>query len=368
MPAPTLPHLEQLLGQALGRPVAVAALERLGPWAVARATLRGAPWPSVIVKWLRDGTADPRVDARQIATERAALEFLAERGFAAAPTLIAADAETLVLEDLSPRRQLSEQLVARGLPGCRAALLAWARTLGELGASTWGEADRYAARRAAYGEADPAAAERGLGPHWQPVSARLAGLGLEQTSAEARALAEIERALHQAEDAALTNGDVQANNFLVADDGAGGRLIDYEAAAFRPPCASAVLIHAPGPASITVSDPFNLELEAAYRTALAAGVPAASDDAWFGRELAAATLAYACDRLTRFPLLDTRPAGDGSRLQMLATLEAAAGVARRWRQWAPAAGWTERAAAWLRHRWLETDIDLAAIVPYAPRG
>jgi hypothetical protein len=174
--------------------------------------------------------------------------------------------------------------------------------------------------------------------------------------------------LQRTDDAALTNGDVQANNFLVGDDGASGKLIDYEAAAFRRPCASAVLIHAPGPASITVADPFNLELEAAYRAALAEGVFAAANDAWFGRELAAATLAYACDRFTRFPVLDTRPAGDGSRVQMVATLEAATGVARRHRQWEAAAGWAERAAAWLRRRWQDADINLAAIAAYTPRG
>ena len=167
--------------------------------------------------------------------------------------------------------------------------------------------------------------------------------------------------------AALTNGDVQVNNFLVGEDGLDGRLIDYEAAGFRHALTAAVLIATPGSAWISVADPFALELEDAYRAALAEGIPRATDDGAFGASLAGASLAWACDRLTRLALLDARGAGDASRVQMVATLEAAAGVARRHRQWPQAAGWAERTAATLRRRWPDADVDLVTLAPYTPR-
>jgi hypothetical protein len=366
MAAPSIPHLEQLLGRALGRPARIASFERLSPWAVARVTLTDGSPATVMVKWVRD--YDQRTDPRQIATEQAALIFLAELGFEAAPRLIAADADTLVMEDLAPRRPLAELLVERGMAACKPALMGWAQTLGQLGARTAAYAGRYGAIRAALGPDDPATAERGLGPGWTAVAQALDSLGARPSNAARQELAAIEAALRAPGPfAALTNGDVQANNLLVGDDLGNVRLIDYEAAAFRHALAAAVLIHTPGPAWITVADPFNLALEDAYRAALAEGIPEAADDAAFGSGLGGACLAWACDRLTRFRLLDARPAGDASRTQMISTLESAAAVARRHRQWPDAAGWAERTAERLRHRWPDADIDLAGLAPYTSR-
>ena len=362
--------VEQVLDAALGLPACVERFDHLAPWAVARCQVRlgDGSAQSVIVKWLREHPQGVRTDVRQIATEAAALAFLGELGFARAPRLIAADpaAGILVTEDLSPRTPLAERLVAQGLAGLEPEMLDYARCLGELGAATAGRAGRYDAIRAALGPVDPATRERGFGPAWPTVSARLSELGLAIPDPVQRELAGLLGVLEAPGPfLAFTNGDVQVNNFLV---GAGeGKLIDYEAAGFRHALTAPVLIHTPGSAWITVRAPLCADLEAAYRTALSRGVPEAEDDRRFGEGMAAACLAFALDRLTRFSLLDGRPAGDASRVQMVSTLESAAIAARRHRAFLQAAGWADRAAEWLRRRWPDADVDLEAYAPYTPR-
>lgn len=373
-PAPTAAQLERLFAAAFGRPIRVRSLERLAPWSVLRCELEpeaanaGAPG-SVVVKWLRDDPRGLRIDPRQIATEQAALEFLAEIGFPHAPRLIAADraAGMLALEDLSPCTPLADLLRRQGAAASAAVLLAFARTMGELGAATAGRSAAYDAIRGRYGPVDPQAGrERGLGPLWPDAWRRLAELGLPMTSPVERDLAgAVETLLHPGAFLAFSNGDPEANNFLVGGDG--GRLIDFEFAAYRHAMTSAVCMHVPGPAWITVEGPFCADLEHAYRRALAAGIVEAEDDRLFGFGMAGACLAMACDRLGRFAILDRRAPGERSRLQMVSTLEAAAGVARRHRALPQLAGWTERAAHWLRRRWPDADADFAGYPAYAPR-
>ena len=369
MPAPSIAQLEGLLRRAWGRPVRISRREPLPPWAVMRCVLDGEEPPSVIVKWLRDDPNGFRIDPRQMATEQAALEFLAEIGFPSAPRLIAADAAAgvVVLEDLAPRTALAERLRDHGLAASKPQLLVYARVLGELGAATAGRAARYGAIRAGLGPEDPAVAgERGLGPDWPDARLRLEQQGLAIPPAADRDLAEVVTTLFDPGPfLALSNGDTQVNNLLI--DGEDGKLIDFEAASFRHALTAAVLIHVPGPHWLTVADPFNADLEDAYRTALGQGVPEAEDEGRFGGGLAAASLAWACDRLSRFARVDRRPAGDDSRVQLIATLEAAAGVAHRHRAFPQLAGWQERAAQWLRRRWPDADIDLAGLAPYTPR-
>ena len=347
----------------------VAHCEPLAPWAVMRCSLDDAAATTVIVKWLREDPRGFRIDPRQIATEQAALEFLAEIGFPHAPRLIAADLSNgvLVLEDLSPRTPLSDRLRDRGLAACKPQLLVYARVLGELGAATAGKGARYGAIRAGLGPEDPAVAgERGLGPDLPDARRLLEQQGLAIPSVADHDLAEVlATLLDPGPFLALSNGDTQVNNLLI--DGEDGMLIDFEAASFRHALKAAVLIHVPGPHWITVADPFNADLEDAYRRALSEGVAEAQDDRRFGAGLAAASLAWACDRLSRFALVDSRAAGDDSRVQLVATLEAAAGVAHRHRAFPQLAGWQERAAQWLRRRWPDADVDLAALRPYTPR-
>ena len=368
---PTTGQLEALLGAARGHPVRVERFEPLAPWAVARCwVVQGdGSSRSVIVKWLRDNPQGFRTDLRQLATERAALEFLAEIGWSRAPRLVAADhaAGVLVMEDLGPRTPLDARLRAEGLAAMGAEMLDYAQALGELGAVSVGHAARYDAVRAAYGLVDPAAGERGFGPDWPNAAARLGGMGLAIPSvveAELGALLGVLTA--PGPFLALTNGDTQVNNFLVGQGE--GKLIDYEAAGFRHALTAAALIHTPGPAWIAVSGPHCAALESAYRTALSCGIPEAEDDRRFGLGMAAACLAYALDRLSRFALVDGRPAGDASRVQLVSTLESAALAARGHHASPAVSGWADRAAAWLRRRWPDADVDLGAYAPYTPRA
>jgi hypothetical protein len=109
------------------------------------------------------------------------------------------------------------------------------------------------------------------------------------------------------------------------------------------------------------------DLGEVYRRALAAGVPEAEDDRRYGLGLAAACVAYALARLHRLPVLDSRPAGDDSRAQLVATLEAAASTAAAHRALPRLAGWCRHLADALRRRWPDADIDVAALAPYTPR-
>jgi len=346
-------------------------LEPIGPWAVTRchlATDGDAP-RSVVVKWLRDDPRGLRTDRRQVATERAALEFLEEIGFASAPRLIASDlgAAVLILEDLAPRVALADRLRAEGSSGLERELIAFARALGELGAATAGRQAAFEAHRARYGPADPAAERpRGFGPQWPSARARLAASGLElPPPADAELAAVAETLASPGPLWTLGNGDPAPNNFLVGNGG--GRLIDFEFAAYCLAPVAAVWMYVPDPAWITVAHPARGAMEAAYRAALAQGAHEAEDDVAFGGAIAAACLAYACDRFSRFDLLDGRVAGDRSRLQMVSTLEAAAGAARRHRAFPELAGFMEGAGAWLRRRWPDADVDLSRLAPFTPR-
>ncbi len=369
MPAPAPSDLEELLTAAFGRPVGIVRADHLAPWSVLRCLVEPGLPDTVIVKWLRDDPRGLRVDPRQVATEQAALEFLSNIGFAAAPRLIAADRDAglLILEDLAPREPLADLIRRQGAAASTPELMAFARLMGELGAATAGKAAAYDEIRQRYGEPDPRAGrERGLGPDWPAALAQLNALGLTMAAEVETELAGlVETLLHPGPFLVFSNGDPETNNVLV--DGGDARLIDFEGAAFRHALTSASWMHVPGPAWMSVTLPIGADLEAAYRTALAAGAAEAEDDRLFGFGMAAACLGYACDRLSRFALLDGRAPGDASRIQMVSTLEAAAAAAQRHRSLPRLAGWSERAAGWLRQRWPDADVDLAAYPPYAPR-
>ncbi|MFC7109919.1 hypothetical protein ACFQQB_61760 [Nonomuraea rubra] len=104
-----------------------------------------------------------------------------------------------------------------------------------------------------------------------------------------------------------------------------------------------------------------------YRRALAAGVPEAEDERRYGVGLAAACVAYALARLHRLPVLEARPAGDDSRAQLVAALEAAAMTADAYRALPRLAGWCRRLGDALRRRWPDADIDVSTLAPYTPR-
>lgn len=356
---PTRDTLEALIGDRIVR------WTRLEPWSVMRCHLAQAGG-SVIVKWRRGGAV--RSDPRQTLVEHAALGFLQDIGVTSGPRLLASDlaAGVLVLEDLAPRRPLDQQIREAGVVRAWPGITAFARAAGELAALTTGRGAAFEACviRSGASLIDPRTAEAQA---TLAMMRRLEDLGLPLGRPVEREL-ETAFGVLQAPGPfqAFSNGDCEANNFLA--EGGEGRLIDFEAAAFRHALVDAAALHVPGPAWLTVAAPSQqAELEHIYRTALATGVTAATDDDAFGLGMAAACLTRACERLTRFPRLDDRPRGESSRLQMVSALEAAADAASRHRRLPHLAGWGRRAGAWLRRRWPDADQDLGHLAPYTPR-
>ncbi|MER5625839.1 hypothetical protein ABT061_32860 [Streptosporangium sp. NPDC002544] len=351
---------------------------RLEPWRVARVrTDRGE---TMIVKWMGPHAAGKHTEAWRLRTEVAALRFLAEDlKVDLAPRVLVEDlpAGHVILEDLAPRVALDGLLRGDGAFAHAVRLEAFARARGELGAFTAGRAELYYRRRERLGQVDPEADRLGH-------VARLRQEGLPQAEVLGVPITgpvEREFALALAELAdpgpflALSNGDPEANNVLVCADGPpDARLIDFEFAGFTHVLHDAVCLHVPGPAWMRVSvsawpagsTPLP-QVGEIYRRALAAGVPQAEDERLYGVALTAACVAFALTRLWRLPVLDTRSPGDDSRAQLVATLEAAASVAREHHALPQLAGLCQRLAEALRRRWPDADVNFTALASYAPR-
>lgn len=357
---PGAPAVQKLVAATFGGDVGVGRIERLAPWWVWRVELSGGTGVarSVIAKGLRVDAGGRRGDLSQLLTERASLEFLAELELAVAPRLLGADHEAglVLLEDLTPRAALSELLRAGG-PEAMRGLRAFARTKGALHAGTVGRDGLYYRRRARLGPVDPSRDRHRVLSEpatWSLPAVDVLGVGtgwgVEADVARAgRALFE------EGPFVAFSNGDPGANNFLVEGDD--GRLIDWEFGGYRHALLDASSLWVPGPAWLSVTEPAMGGVDEAYRSALAAGVPAATDDATYGLALAAACMASAIERLLRLPRLDGRPVGHDSRAQMVSTLESAARVARSTGTLVHLAGWAEAVAAALRRRWPDADRD-----------
>ncbi|MFI6900598.1 hypothetical protein ACIBKY_05025 [Nonomuraea sp. NPDC050394] len=349
-----------LLSSLLG--VAVAEWVPVEPWAVARVRLGDGRW--VVAKWDRGFHLTVPAETR-LAAEAAALRFLAEdAGVLMAPRMLAAGGGLVVMEDLSPRVAVDGLVRRDGSAAHRERLVAFAQARGALGAVSAGRLEAFYARR---GQVD-----RTVDVAGQLAGLRDAGLAAAADLLEApmagRALAEWRSALEALADPGpfltLSNGDAEANNCLVAPGGdPDARLIDFEFAGFRHALHDAVCLVVPGPGWLSVADRFGLVAE--FRRALALGVPAAEDDQLFGAGLAAACVAFAAVRSQRLGELDRRAAGDGSRVQLVAVTEAAAGAAQ---DFLPAlASWWWRVSAALRRRWPDADVDVTALPPYTPR-
>lgn len=357
-----------LLSTRFGRPVQVASCERIAPWSIARCTLArpGTGLPrSVVVKWLRDDANGSRVDPQQLLTERAALEFLGDLGLEIAPSLIASDRATtlLVLEDLRPRVPLYELLDGAETAAGSVGLAAFARALGTMAAGTVGRSRGYYARCRALGPVDPWSDRVGpFAKRWATTCAASAAVGVAVPASVEAEMGDVLEALAEPRAfLALSNGDAGDNNFLIADHDP-GRIIDFEFAGYRHALLDAACLHVPGPRWITMPDPVRTGLEDVHRAALVAGIPEASDDRAFGRAMAAAAIATAIERAAgRIARVDARPAGDGSRAQMIATLESAARAATHHRSLPHLAGWCRELAGALRARWPDAGANLTRL-------
>jgi hypothetical protein len=358
--------IERLLSEVSGDSVAISTWERIEPWHVYRAGL--ARGTSVIVKSLREHPTGFRTDPAQVATERAALEFMADHVPGRAPQLIASDldAGALVLEDLAPRVALWD-LLRSGAEGADEGLAAFAHALGDTAARTRGLSDEYNRRRAQLGAFDPLASRTFGGWGWDDARRACDAIGAPPSaSAERNVLTAFDVLREPGPFLAFSNGDAGANNYLV--DGSDGRMIDWEFAGYRHAVRDAVCLYVPGSVWMTVGDPIAEGHEDVYRTALCAGVSAAAEDAAFALGLASACVGFAVvERLSRLPRVDVRPSGHESHVQLIVTLEAAARTTEAHRVLPDAAGWLRSVAVTLRKRWPDADVDVASLGRYATR-
>jgi hypothetical protein len=363
--------VERLLSDAFGATVAIATWERIEPWFVVRCAISGGRAdvpPSVIVKSLREHPENFRTDPVQVATERAALEFMADHVPELAPRLVASDLDAcvLVLEDVAPRVPLWDLLVTNA-PGAEDGLTSFAGALGQIGARTAGLHDEYNACRRAYGHVDPRAVRQEfVGHRWTETRGFTEGLGVALSQAAERDVEAVFEALDEPGPfLAFSNGDAGANNYLV--DGTDGRFIDFEFAGFRHALCDAKCLYVPGSMWMTVGDPIAEGHEEVYRGALSDGIAEATDDRLYGTGLAAACVGFAMERLHRVPRIDAREPGHQSHLQMITTLEAAARTANIHHALPDAAGWLIDVSTCLRRRWPDADVDTGALGRYATR-
>jgi hypothetical protein len=367
---PRIPDLQRLLRTVLGDDAVIVGTDHLAPWCVLRCRIEGGQVPeSVVVKWLRGDPNGFRVDPEQMRTEQVALEFLADLNFPRTPRFIVGDqtARIIVLEDLAPRTPLAALLREAGAAGAAEQMRSFARALGELGAATVGLAGEFYARRRALGPVK-SEHERQVfrAEQWAATRRRLEFLQLPMAAAANSELnAVLDELAEPGPFLTMSNGDPEANNYLVG--AGGGRLIDFEFARYHHALIDAVWMHVPGPMWITVADAVVPSVLHEYRRALGAAIPQAADDRLFGFGLAAACAASAISRLNRFTVVDQRAEGDLSRVQMVSTLEAAARTAEDHAALPQLRGWLHEVAEFLRRRWKDADVDLAAYRSYAPR-
>lgn len=369
MSLPTRTAVQTLLTASLGTPVEVAELEPVRPWQVAQTTIRtGGGSTPVLVKWMRSGDpADPdaRADPRQLRTEAGCLSFLADLGVTAAPRLIAADDELVVMSHLDGI-PLDRSIRAEGYTDRTIAhLTRFATALAEQHAATHGHARDYYDRLR---HLDPVTERRRItASTFVMVEAQLAAQGCPPADNRVHAEAvEVARVLDEPGDfLAMSNGDPATNNFLVTSNT--GAIIDFEFAGYRHCLSDLVEFYVPGPGWLTLADPRTNGVEAAYRDRLAATIPTVTEDARFDVGLVAACLSWAARRLSNFSTVDARPDGEPSQLQRLVSIEAAARLAEQRGVFPALAAWWRGCGRWLRNRWSRTDLDWESLPPYLPR-
>jgi hypothetical protein len=374
MPGPELPptpHVEAVLSSAVGISVRVGSVEHLHPWSVMRCRL-AEPLPhdgatSVIVKWVRTDAGNDRTQPARLGVERAALEHVGARTWHLVPRVLGGpDTGLLVLEDLSPREPLRAIVLRDGATVARAVLIEFARALGSLHAATASTAGAYYERRGFEAPTGLSADLAASLAEFQVGVERLGAVGVPMSTAARHELAGVvDRLLDPGPLLALSNGDPETNNYLT--DGSDGRLIDFESAGFASVFVDVASLYVPGPMWLSVGDPGADGRADAYRAALAEAVPAITDDRRFGEGVAGAAFVEALRRLVSLRKLDLRERGEPGRVHRVATTEAAADVAARFGVFPHLTAWMREVAAFLRHRWPDTDVDLSALPPFTSR-
>lgn len=365
----------QVVRRVFGARTEVLDVEFPGPWAVARLHLSGTDGPaSVVAKWLRSNPEGWRTDPRQMLTEVVGLRFAEELAPELVPGVVAAEFDAIaggvvLLEDLSPREPLDDVIRREGVAASADARRGYARALGRLGAATASHDQDFQKQldEAVPDNVHSHPALHVFGPPWENMRQTLRGFGVRIPAAADAEAAQL-RALFAEPGPflALSNGDMATNNFLISakDD---GRLIDFEFAHFGHALAPAANFFVPGPPWIVINDPIAEQLDLEFRAALVEGVPQAADDKLYENGIAAACVAMAFERCGNLMKMDSRSPGDPSRVQRVATVEAAAAAAEARRRWAALTDLLRELARVLRNRWPDADVDQSSLAPYTPR-
>ncbi len=356
---------------ARSEPVAEGWSARFGtnpwPW-VARCAIEddtGAVPGSVIVK-ARRPEAHVRGEPWRLYNERAALEFLASIGGAVAPRLLAVDDEAgiLVMEDLGTGPALEDLLVASDPSAAERGLVAFARALGRMHATTAGHAAEYYQVRSRLGPVEPA---------FDRIS--ILGIDIERAWGQPREIvanrpylpsphgvgSDVDELLRVLSEPgpylAFSNGDTCPANCRLSDGGP--RFIDFEHASFFRHAlldAAALRFPFPGcPCWSRLPEDAGRRAEDAYRTELARSCLDVLDQASYARGLAAACAAWTIVRAVRLPKLEhadePHPLGFSRRGQLLDTIDVTVSCARHPRNPPSFASWLASVGDALRARW-----------------
>ncbi len=328
---------------------------------------RGALPRSVIIK-VRRPENHPRSGLEGLHNERAALEFLTSLGGAIAPRLLAADDRTgmLVMEDLGGGAALEDLLLGSDADDAVRGLVAFARALGRMHASTVGHAGEYYQLRKRLGVVDPMSDRvsilgNGIEHSWSRLRQIVADRPyLPTPDGVGSDVAEMLRVLSEPRGyLTFSNGDACPANCRVSSGGV--RFIDFEHAAFRHAMLDAAALRFPFPACPSWSrlpEEVGGRVEEAYRQEMARACPEVLDDVSYGHSLTTACAAWTLVRAVRLPKLEDadvpHPLGFSRRGQLLDTIDVTVSCARESRSLPSLASWLAELSDALRALWPQT--------------
>lgn len=367
----------QIVRSAYGDSARIACVDFPGNWQVARLEVArtGGPITTVAAKWLRSNPQGWRTDPAQMLIEATGLRFVGELAPDLVPEVIAAEFDAIsggvvLLEDLVPREPLDAAIRRLGHAATQACRLEFARSLGRLGAVTIGRDQEFLTRLGTDAPDQRDLRLRRMGPPWRQLRGVLENIGVRVPIAAEQEVDTLQRLLlDPGPFLTLSNGDLAENNFMidVSDDSDHGRVIDFEFAHFDHALTHVATFFVPGPRWMVVHDPIGDQLEQTYRSGLAEAVPEVGDDQAYETGVAAGCVAMGLERCGNLTVMDRRPAGHPSRIQRIATVEAAAAEAEARGRWSALSDLLRDLARVLRHRWPDADVDLSVFTPYTPR-
>lgn len=324
--------------------------------------LLGSPSTSVIVKTPRPSRESN--GAAAIRRERAALALLSELGSNQGPRVLAHGEAFLVLEDLGRGPAVEDRLVEDDPVAATKALVALARAVGAMQATTYGHQDAFYERLELSGtrprEDRLIFAGSTMARCWAVLGDLAAGgAGLPATSGADTDFEELTARLAEPGPLlALSTGDLAPQNCRLLDGAV--RLLDFESACYRHVMLDAAHFRLPfcgAPCWARVPADVGEAMEAAFRSELGRVCVAVLDERTYRTGMALATAAWAVIRLARLPKLLARdkphPMGFSRRGQLVDTLQSAIDAARVAGTLGSLRTWFEQAVAALRRVWPE---------------